>query len=243
VDMSGEFPVVALFDVDGTLIRTEGKSRHSRAFLGAFRQVHGVDCRFEKEMHGMTDRQIFRELAVALGIEDGRLGGLTDEACRVMLDLYRVRDEADGRYVALPGAVEAVETMLQRGIAVGLLTGNDPVIAHDKLSEAGLEHYFRFGAFGTEADDRTALPPLAIERAEAHLGRRVSRSGVFIIGDTHRDVACALDNGCRAIAVTTGHVAEDRLREAGAELVLPGLEDISPLLRLMEAEMMVTREG
>jgi beta-phosphoglucomutase-like phosphatase (HAD superfamily) len=41
--MSGEFPIVALFDVDGTLIRTEGKSRHSRAFLGAFRRVHGVD--------------------------------------------------------------------------------------------------------------------------------------------------------------------------------------------------------
>ena len=54
-----ERPLVVLFDVDGTLVRTEGKSRHSRAFLAAFRQVHGIECRFEKEMHGMTDRQIF----------------------------------------------------------------------------------------------------------------------------------------------------------------------------------------
>jgi phosphoglycolate phosphatase len=243
VYMSREFPIVALFDVDGTLIRTEGKSRHSRAFLGAFRRVHGVDCSFEKEMHGMTDRQIFRELAIGLGIEDGRLDNVTDEACRVMLELYRVADEMDGRYLALPGAVEAVETLLRRGVTLGLVTGNDPEIARDKLTAARLAHYFPFGAFGTEADDRTALPPLAIARAEAHLGREVSRRGVFIIGDTHRDVACAVENGCRAIAVTTGHVSADRLEAAGAELILPGLEDIDPLLRLMEAEMMAKREG
>jgi phosphoglycolate phosphatase len=202
-----------------------------------------VDCRFEKEMHGMTDRQIFRELALGIGIEDGRLNSLTDEACRVMLELYRVADESDGRYVALPGAVEALETLLERGVTLGLLTGNAPEIAHDKLSMAGLAHYFEFGAFGTEADDRTALPPLAIERAESHIGRTVSRRGVFVIGDTHRDVACALDNGCRAVGVVTGHVTVDRLEEAGAELILPSLEEIGPLLRLMEAEVMATREG
>lgn len=236
-------PLVALFDIDGTLVRTEGRSRHSRAFLGAFRRVHGVDCRFDKEMHGMTDRQIFRELATSLGLRDGRLNELTDEACRVMLELYRVPDANDGHYVALPGAQELLETLQRMEVTLGLLTGNDPVIAEDKLNAARLADFFSFGAYGTEADDRVLLPPIAIARAEDLLGTRVDRRRVFVIGDTHRDVACALENGCRAVAVTTGHVAADRLQAAGAELILSSLEETGALFSFMGLAEVAKKQG
>lgn len=228
------FPILVLFDVDGTLIRTEGPSRHSRAFRAAFVEVYGTECRFASNMHGMTDLQIFLALARELAEVDGRGRESALRACRRMVEIYQVPVETDGRYVPLPGTLPALEMLARRGAALGLLTGNTPEIAKHKLAEVGLDAFFSFGAFGTEAEDRSGLPPIAIARAEAAIGSRIDRRRVFIVGDTPRDVACALDNGCRAVAVATGHIPAGELAAAGAELVLPDLQDIEPLLRLLE---------
>jgi phosphoglycolate phosphatase-like HAD superfamily hydrolase len=184
-------------------------------------------------MSGMTDRQIFMLIARELGVGDGRHEELVQEACRSMVDLYATKEEADGTYVALPGVRDLLEGLRARGVVLGLVTGNVPEIASHKLSETGLAEYFSFGAFGSEGDERTVLPPLAVARDEEASGRRVHPSRVFIVGDTPRDVACAVDNGYRAIAVATGHIPIDQLRTTPAELVLESLADPEPLLKLM----------
>lgn len=231
--MFGDTPTLVLFDVDGTLIRTEGQSRHSHAFRTAFERVYGVECRFTAGMHGMTDLQIFLVLARDMGVANGRPREQALEACRTMVEIYQSSAEVDGRYVELPGARTTLETLARCGAVLGLVTGNAPEIARHKLASVGLADFFPFGAFGTEADDRTGLPPLAVARAEALLGRPVQRGRVFVVGDTTRDVACALDNGYRAVAVATGHVPMADLAATGAELVLPDLLDLNPLLRLL----------
>ncbi len=227
-------PPVVLFDVDGTLIRTEGNSRHSRAFCAAFFQLFGTECQFAFGMHGMTDLQIYIALARELPGVDGRAEELAAEACRRMVEIYRTPDEADGFYVQLPGVLETLELLSERGALLGLLTGNAPEIARDKLKAVQLERFFAFGAFGTEGENRSALPPIAMARAEVVLNRAVDRRRVFIVGDTPRDVACALENGCRSVAVATGNFSAAQLTEAGAELVLPTLADPTPLLLLMD---------
>lgn len=231
--MSLEPSAVALFDVDGTLIRTEGPSRHSRAFKAAFERVYGAPCVFTAAMHGMTDTQIYIAMARELGIEDGRLAQMARDACSDMVELYQFREEVDGCYYALPGVEALLHDLEGRGVVMGLVTGNVPEIAYDKLAAVGLDRYFPFGAFGNDAEDRTGLPAVAVRRAEEFMGRPVDRSRVFVIGDTGRDVACALDNGLRAVAVGTGFVPLDDLHATGAELVLPDLSDPEPLLRLM----------
>ncbi len=227
-------PDVVLFDVDGTLIRSEGRSRHSRAFHAAFIDTYGCDFRFATDMHGMTDLQIYMALAEGLPQVDGRGLQMASAACRRMVEIYQTPDGSDGFYVALPGSLRALEILSGRDVTLGLVTGNAPEIAHDKLSSVKLSHFFSFGAYGTEGEHRSALPPIAINRAEAVVGRPVDRNRVFVVGDTPRDVACALDNGCRAVGVATGSFSADALSAAGAELVLPTLEEIEPLLRLME---------
>jgi phosphoglycolate phosphatase len=225
---------VALFDVDGTLITTDGASPHSRAFKAAFRRVYGSDCVFSVGMHGMTDLQIFMLLAREMKLGDGHPRKLAEDACRCMVEQYRIPDDSDGSYVALAGVKEAIETLRSRGVTLGLVTGNVPEIAADKLVSVGLADYFPFGAFGSEGESRNALPPIAVARAERLIGDKVNPRNVFVIGDTPRDVTCALANGYRAIAVGTGHIPMDDLRKTGADLVLPDLSNIAPILRLME---------
>ncbi len=232
--MSVESPFLVLFDVDGTLVRTEGPSRHSRAFRAAFERVYGTQCRFTPGMHGMTDRQIFTILAQNVGSPDGAGHDLALEACRAMVEIYQVPEETDGHYVALPGTRATLEHLARLGAVLGLVTGNAPEIAGDKLASVGLAEFFPFGAYGTEAEKRSGLPPLALARAEALVGQPIDRARAFVVGDTPRDVACALDNGLRAVAVATGHIPMEELAAAGAELVLPDLQEIEPFLRLLE---------
>jgi phosphoglycolate phosphatase len=234
-------PLVVLFDVDGTLVATEGLSRHSRAFKSAFEKVYGVECSFTAGLHGMTDMQIFRHLAGSMGLENGRGGELAQEACRRMVEIYGMPDPGDGRYIMLPGVRGLLERLLREGALLGLVTGNAPEIAADKLSIVGLSDFFRFGAYGTEAANRRDLPPLALGRAEELLGSKISRERAFVVGDTPRDIDCALESGCRAVAVATGTFTPDQLDSLGADLVVPDLRDPSPLLRVMGIDEM--REG
>ena len=48
---------------------------------------------------------------------------------------------------------------------------------------------------------------------------------VFVIGDTEHDVEAAKVNGLIAIAVCTGTATAEELAHAGADIVLPTLEE------------------
>lgn len=235
-------PTVVLFDVDGTLIRTEGRSRHSRAFKGAFRQVYGCECTFATGMHGMTDLQIFGQLARDMDLANGNAAETAALACRTMVDIYAAADEADGTYVELPGVRPLLETLRDRGVLLGLITGNVPEIARDKLETTALQEFFTFGAFGSEGDSRRVLPPLAVRRAEQILGVRVNPARVFVIGDTPRDVDAALSNGYRAVAVATGHLPMEELSKTGADLVVADLSDPLPVLQLLDLRVASAEE-
>ncbi|MDG1978364.1 MAG: HAD hydrolase-like protein, partial [Phycisphaerales bacterium] len=102
-----------------------------------------------------------------------------------------------------------------------------------KIEAAGLDpDHFRFGAWGSEAELRRGLPPLAIRRAAEELGLAVDPHQTVIVGDTPADIDCAHHNGCRVIAVATGRFTEDQLRPHGADVLLP---DLSDLARFQEA--------
>jgi phosphoglycolate phosphatase-like HAD superfamily hydrolase len=82
-----------------------------------------------------------------------------------------------------------------------------------KLARAGLGKWFSSapGGFGSDSEDRAALPAIARRRAG-----HVSREQTIVIGDTPRDIACARADGVRCVAVATGQYGADELSEADA---------------------------
>jgi phosphoglycolate phosphatase-like HAD superfamily hydrolase len=98
-----------------------------------------------------------------------------------------------------------------------------------KLERAGLEHYFPGGqgAFGSDAEDRTDLPPIARRRAGAER-RPYPRARTVVVGDTPNDIACAHADSLRCVAVTTGPFSAEDLRRA--DVVLSGLHELPPLI-------------
>src|SRR6185436_9185743 len=110
---------------------------------------------------------------------------------------------------------------------LSLVTGNFEPVARLKLDRAGIGHHFEpgQGGFGTDAEAREQLPPVARARAGGW-----PRERTVVIGDTPNDIACARADGLRVIAVATGPFPVEALADAdavadSAEAIVPVLED------------------
>ncbi len=214
-------PTVLLFDIDGTLLSSSGAGR--RAMEAALHDHTGREdlCRFGFD--GMTDRAIVRMALAAAGHAAPALALLD-----AVLDTYvaRLRHELaePGDYHLYPGIAPALEAARGRaGVALGLGTGNIRRGAALKLGRVGIDHYFAFGGFGCDHEERPAILRTGAERGAALLGRDVASCRVVVVGDTPRDVAAARAIGAECVGVGTGRFGPDELRAAGAHAAFPDL--------------------
>ncbi len=225
-----------LFDIDGTILSTHGAAR--RAFHKALLATYGTAGPISGHpFDGKTDRQIARELLRRAGLDDATITRSFDRLWTVYLrELAAQLALPDAHTEVYPGVAELLERLkgMQDDFLVGLLTGNIHRGATIKLAAAGLDHHFRFGAFGSDSERRDELPAVAVRRAQEMYGREFRGEEIVVFGDTPSDVTCGLSLGVRAIGVATGsHPAED-LRAAGAWAVVPDLSDVDAILKLLD---------
>ncbi len=189
---------LVLFDIDGTLVRRAGP-HHRQALVEAVRRVTGFETTTEGiPVHGMLDPDILRLMLEAAGIS-GDMPAILEAA----QDIYEATVPDSLHDKTCPGVVSLLEHLRSRDVALALVTGNLTRIGWRKLQRAGLDGYFRFGAFGEMAATRGGLARLAIERARAE-GLIGLDSRIALIGDAPQDVRAAQENGIVSIAVRTG---------------------------------------
>ena len=208
--------MLLLFDIDGTLL--SGATRaHSRALDGAIREVHGVntdDLRAKIGPAGRTDGEIARLILLDLGVSARRIDELADAVREACCRIYARICPPDLSDHVVPGIADLLPWLAGRdGVTLGLLTGNFEPVARLKLSRAGIGRWFAAskGAFGSDSEDRAALPAIARRRAG-----HVPRDQTIVIGDTPRDIACARADDVRCVAVATGQFGPDELAAADA---------------------------
>jgi len=218
-----------LFDIDGTLVRTNGSTRTAveqalSDLVG--RQLHTDDVRFS----GKTDLQIMAEVFHANNVE------ASETLVRDALDVYvsvAHPSMTSSDVTVLPGVRDLLEHLRERSdVCLGLVTGNVEPMAYRKLDVVDLGEYFSFGAFGCDDADRNRLPPLAIDRAHDHTGLRFEQTNVTVIGDTRRDIECSRATGARAVAVCTGHYARQDLSPHEPDALL---EDLASMRDVLDA--------
>jgi phosphoglycolate phosphatase len=226
-----------LFDIDGTLLRAGGAGMRSieRAVRERF-GVSGVTDGISAD--GKTDPMIFREALASFLPAGERLETEVAALTPVYERIMREEMPASAEARLLPGVVELLEALAsRRGVTLGLLTGNLESTARVKLARFDLNRYFHFGAFASDDERRDRLPPVAVERAEQHLGRAVGLGRhVLVIGDTPRDVACALANGMTAVGVGAAHYSAQDLAAAGAHLTFEDLSNTAAVLAGFELD-------
>jgi beta-phosphoglucomutase-like phosphatase (HAD superfamily) len=219
--------ICCLFDIDGTLIDTGGAS--DRAWHRAFLELHGVEVNVP-DFTGkgvpdpMVGRQCFRG---AIGREP------TDEEMTPLMALrqrYLAEEVASSPgYRVMPGAEALLRRLGEARMLVGLITGNTEPAAQIKLERAGLNGYFAFGGFGSDAERRVDVCRKALERAEDAAGGPLDRERCLALGDTPVDVEAGHGAGIRVIGVATGEYSAARLSAAGADWAVADLTGELPI--------------
>ncbi|MAV35650.1 MAG: haloacid dehalogenase [Planctomycetaceae bacterium] len=210
---------VLLFDIDGTLISTDGAG--GAALMNAFRDAFGIAHPSSVRFSGRTDRAIAADLFDLHQIDNSHENWLRLRAGY----LARLPEELAQRSgAALPGVRSLLEALEVRDdVALGLLTGNLADGARLKLGHFGIYSFFPFGAFGDRHEDRDDVARDALQLVRQRFGERVAEDRIWVIGDTPLDVRCARAIGCRALAVATGIHPRDELVSSTPDLLLDDL--------------------
>ena len=218
-------PIVALFDVDETLVHTGGAG--ARSWNAAFETLHGIAADIgEHTSAGETDPQVARETFRGVLGRDPTSEELDNLYAQYLLHLA---DDiwTSAQYRVLPGAEQLVARLVAAGVILGLVSGAMEGAARTKLMPANLNRFFLFGAYGSDSPDRGELTSLAVAKA-ARLHDKLTPDQVFVVGDTPRDIEAAKHAGAVPIGVATGHYSTDQLRVAGSTHVLSSLESAFP---------------
>jgi len=221
-----------LFDIDGTLLMTHGIGRIAleEALQTVLdRPLSTGSIRFA----GKTDRQILREVFKLINADP------EGDAFQEVLDVYTANMQAmltpEGVKV-LPG-VPALLSYLHDlpDIQLALLTGNMHATAVAKLAAVGLDHFFPFGGFGSDHEDRYQLPALVVDRALRHTGHTFVGKDVVIIGDTEHDIRCGRAINAFSVGVCTGHYRREELAAHQPDALLDDLNDLPHFTQIIGA--------
>jgi phosphoglycolate phosphatase len=210
-----------LFDIDGTLL-LRASAEHRLALFEAITEVWGVEdpAAVRVDAAGRTDVDIAREICLSSGVDARSFDDGLVAFRSLAAAAFARRCPGDLSAAVSPGMREVLAQLGRRGRHVlALLTGNLEPVARLKLERAGLGMFFAhgLGAFGSDHEDRAALPAIARGRAGRLMGGgRWPREATVVVGDTPRDIACARADGVGVVAIATGSFGPERLDGADA---------------------------
>ena len=224
---------ILLFDIDGTLVRAGGAGR--KALNRAAYILWGKKnvCN-EFNLAGQTDLANFH-MAVEKGtgrkVTPSQVERLHKEYLKHLP--YYVQTAIRKNTYILPPGIKALLKRLgrEKGVLLGLGTGNIERGARLKLEPSGFNAYFLFGGFGSDSFHRPTLLKKAVRRAKKFTGEPISPSEVYVIGDTPLDVSAGKKAGYKTIAVGTGFASWQSLVKAAPDHLARDFRGISKWLR------------
>jgi phosphoglycolate phosphatase-like HAD superfamily hydrolase len=214
-----------LFDIDGTLTRTQnGYVPFNQALLDTFGVAGDIRAVIPD---GNTDPRIVEEIFskgkidIKIVLEQWQHFATNLQCCYA-----KAIKEGTTKIHALPGAVELVRTLsLNENVIQGVVTGNFKVTARIKLEAAELGTFLPIGAYACDSPNRGDLPNLARKRCEELTSKSIPAKQCVIVGDTARDLEAARANGMKCILVGTGRYPVEELTFLQPDVCLADLSD------------------
>ncbi|KAL4934976.1 hypothetical protein BDV06DRAFT_141358 [Aspergillus oleicola] len=212
--------VTILFDIDGTLCRSEELSVD--AYYSCLSDIVGkpiTHANTTVSLHGRTDLGLLNDILNHHEVESK--ASVTEKFLKRHPE-YLKGSLAKG-FLSVPcqGVLETLEWLSAKKknvgspiLRVGLLTGNSRPNALLKLSAAGIDtdlFDLSISSFGDTHVDRISLIQDSMSRLRARDGPDLRESKVIIVGDTPLDIECAKQAGCAVVAVASGNYNLDDL--------------------------------
>jgi beta-phosphoglucomutase len=217
--MSDHLARAAIWDMDGTLVDTA--ELHFVAWETVCRELGRAFSRADfAATFGRRNPEIIRWLFGEARFEERRIANIGDHK----EEIYRAAARRQG-VVPLPGVTRLLQALGQVGFrqAVG---SSAPRANLDLILEmTGLARFFA-SVVAMEDTQRGKPDPQVFLVAAERLGVAPGRS--VVLEDAVAGVAAAKAGGMKCVAVNfVGHHPEEKLRGAGADLVVASLERVS----------------
>ncbi|KAL4980431.1 HAD-like domain-containing protein [Aspergillus desertorum] len=215
-----ESVVAILFDIDGTLCRSEEMSID--AFYSCLSDIVGKPITHENtavSLQGRTDLGLLQDILNFHKVESK--ASVTEKFLKSHPKYLAASLEKGFNSVACQGVKDLLEWLMARKkdsnsltLKVGLLTGNSRVNALLKIRAAGIDTEIfdlSISAFGDTHPDRISLIQGSMDKLRARDGPDIREGKVIIVGDTPLDIECAKKAGCAVVAVASGNYNIDDL--------------------------------
>lgn len=213
-----------LFDIDGTLLSTSRAGFN--AFLEAYREIFSLSKESETpavNFSGGTDGAIYKSLAELSG---GKFEDTWEDFKSRYIGKLKARSKNPVGWKLHDGVLSLLQS-LQNKAVVGLLTGNLKECAKIKTETLGISEYFPFGAFADDGILRSDIAKVAFERGKEYSKIDFRGEDVWVVGDTPKDIDCALEIGANTLAVSTGGYSYLELKEHKPTILVESLSEIS----------------
>lgn len=202
-----------LWDLDGVIADTG--IYHCRAWQEIFSQM-GIEFTEEHFMKhfGQRNDTIIRD-TVNKTVSQEALDAIADKK-----EVTYRRLVADN-IKALPGAIELLSSLQERGIKSAIASSAPPENVRIILKGLGIEKYFDAIACGREVTEGKPSPQIFLLAAEK---LKVEPAGCIVIEDAVAGIAGAKRAGMKCVAVANSH-PQGKLQEA--DLIVASLKSVS----------------
>ena len=203
-----------LFDLDGTLIDSERDNIESVAM--AMRKLGKTVSQAERDfIIGHSWRDIYDML-----VRNHKIVMAMNDLINIAVDEKQSLIEAHGLNI-LPGAVELVKRLFERGVPLAIASGSSRREVHEAVEGLGLKPYF---SVLLGAEDYPAGKPDPAPYTAAMKGLGVGPQGCVVIEDALPGVRSGKSAGAAVVGVQAGNFAKYDLSEA--HLVVQTLNDL-----------------
>jgi len=210
---------LVIFDLDGTLVDSVDDLCNSvnaaRAYMGLPPLEHSVVASYVGNGAPVLIRRAMGPDATEQQIEEA-LGFFLSYYREHMLDHTR----------PYPGVIEALETLLQRGHRMAVLTNKPQRFSRDMCAGLGIAHYF-FQIYGGNSFEQKKPDPVGIRTLMAEAGARTRET--WMVGDSATDVLTARNAGVRSVGVTYG-ISPETLKDAPPDFLIHSMTELPAVL-------------
>ncbi len=221
-----------VFDLDGTLIDSKLDLALS---VNATRADFGLSPLADEVVFSYVGRGAPALIRQAIG-EDASEEQLQ---CSLEFFLDYYRQHMLDNTTLYPGVREALDRMVEAGLALAVLTNKPVRFSRDLLRGLGLGGHFRV-VYGGNSFETKKPHPEGLEKVMAELG--VSPGNTMVVGDSAVDIRTARNAGAWACGVTYGFQPETFAEEA-PDLLVGSLGKLADVLTERRVEMAVRNGG
>ena len=209
-----------LFDLDGTLVDTAPDLMDALNHALSTVLLPPVDLAMTRKWVGFGGRVMLKQAMKSLANAHEMTPDI-EELYGCFLSFYQ--SQTSQKSQPYPTVVETLETLLQRGARLAVVSNKAEHLAVKCLDELDLTRFFNVVVGG---DTMQVAKPAAEPALYACNELATSVDGTLFVGDSQTDLECARNAGCDVAIFRNGYHGTIKPSSMGADVVIDTMQEL-----------------